>query len=258
MREGFASRPDRVEAYRVLVEMAENFEESLKCIEEARGQSLAAGQSCAIWDLMELSVRFGQGDVHEAMRLMQHIESRHMKEPGVAQSLTRMLINAGLLNPDGTPVAVPPGYPGGESVPAAPEPSKLWTPGSESSGSGGGKLGHPARESGPCLVAYRYGCPSAVHPLPAVLELALPGKFLPNGRAELVGRHDGHDRRVVAAAHRTAADPRLIVQLRQLEPLAKCLQGRLEFLRRWDRGRVAICGRHGSLLWSAATCRRFS
>lgn len=142
-REGFASRPDRVEAYRVLVEMAENFEESLKCIEEARGQSLAAGQSCAIWDLMELSVRFGQGDVHEAMRLMQHIESRHMKEPGVAQSLTRMLINAGLLNPDGTPVAVPPGYPGGESVPADPEPSKLWTPGSESSGSGGGKLWTP-------------------------------------------------------------------------------------------------------------------
>ena len=68
---------------------------------------------------MELSLRFGQGDVAEAMRLMQHIESRHIKEPGVAESLTRLLINAGLLNPDGTPAAMPAGPRGGEAV-AAP------------------------------------------------------------------------------------------------------------------------------------------
>ena len=38
---------------------------------------------------------------------MQHIETRHIEEQGVAQTLTQMLINVGLLNPDGTPVAVP-------------------------------------------------------------------------------------------------------------------------------------------------------
>ena len=137
-RPGFASRPERAEAYRVLVESAASLGEGLKTLDEARRQSLAAGQSCAMWDLMELSFRFGQGDGNEAMRLMQHIESRHIKEPGVAESLTRMLINAGLLNPDGTPAVMPAGPHGGPEpgTPAA-EPSKLWTPGGETAGSGG-------------------------------------------------------------------------------------------------------------------------
>jgi hypothetical protein len=139
-RPSFASRPERIEAYRALVETAPTFAEGLKIIDEARGVALAAGQSCAVWDLMDLSVRFGQGNVQEAMRLMQHIETRHIKEPGVAQSLTRMLINAGLLNPDGTPVNMPAARRGAaEVMPSAPEPSsKLWTPGSEAPGAGGG------------------------------------------------------------------------------------------------------------------------
>ena len=88
-------------------------------------------------------MRFGQGNGEEAMRLMQHIESRHIKEPGVAESLTRMLISVGLLNPDGTPAAMPAGQPGGaETVPPAAEPAKLWTPGSDVPG-GGGKLWTP-------------------------------------------------------------------------------------------------------------------
>jgi hypothetical protein len=137
-RPSFASHPERVDAYRVLVESATSIGEGLKVLDEARREALAAKQSCAIWDLMELSFRFGQGDADQAMRLMQHIESRHINEPGVAQSLTRMLINAGLLNPDGTPAAMPAGPRGGpEAVPAAAEPSKLWTPGSETAGSGG-------------------------------------------------------------------------------------------------------------------------
>ena len=75
---------------------------------------------------------------------MQHIESRHIQEQGVAQTLTQMLINVGLLNPDGTPVAMP-GRAGPRprlprrlpsprsSGPPAANPSgsggKLWTPG---------------------------------------------------------------------------------------------------------------------------------
>ena len=86
---------------------------------------------------MELSFRFGHGDVEQAMRLMQHIESRHIDEPGVAQTLTQMLINVGLLNPDGTPVAMPGRRAAAEAAPPAAEPSKLWTPGSESAGAGG-------------------------------------------------------------------------------------------------------------------------
>jgi hypothetical protein len=148
-RPSFARRGERVEAFRTLAQSATTLEEGIASIEEARRDALSMGQSCAIWDLMELSFRFGHGDVDQAMRLMQHIESRHMQEQGVAQTLTQLLINVGLLNPDGTPVASPlPGVPGArggpasrrmadEVVPTGAEPSKLWTPGSESSGSGG-------------------------------------------------------------------------------------------------------------------------
>ena len=106
-RTSFARRPERMEAYRALAESATTMEEGIASIEEGRRDALSDGQSCAVWDLLELSFRFGHGDVDQAMRLMQHIESRHINEQGVAQTLTQMLINVGLLNPDGTPVAMP-------------------------------------------------------------------------------------------------------------------------------------------------------
>jgi hypothetical protein len=134
-RPSFARRAERMEAYRALAQSATTVEEGIASIEEGRRDALSSGQSCAVWDLMELSFRFGHGDIEPAMRLMQHIESRHGDEQGVAQTLTQMLINFGLLNPDGTPVAMP-GQRAG-AVPPPAEPSKLWTPGSESSGSGG-------------------------------------------------------------------------------------------------------------------------
>ena len=136
-RPSFAGRPERMEAYRLLAQSATTLEEGLASIDEGRQDALSAGQSCAVWDLLELSFRFGHGDVEQAMRLMQHIETRHMEEQGVAQTLTQMLINVGLLNPDGTPVAAAGPRRAAESAPPAAEPSKLWTPGSESSGSGG-------------------------------------------------------------------------------------------------------------------------
>ncbi len=136
-RPAFARRPQRMEAYRALAQSATTLEEALASIDEGRSDALANGQSCAVWDLMELSFRFGHGDVEQAMRLMQHIESQHSEEQGVAQTLTQMLINFGLLNPDGTPVAMPGRRGPAEVPPPAAEPSKLWTPGSESAGAGG-------------------------------------------------------------------------------------------------------------------------
>ncbi|MGA2256934.1 MAG: hypothetical protein ABSG53_19960 [Thermoguttaceae bacterium] len=136
-RPGLARRPERMEAYRAMAQSAATLEDGIACIDEGRRDTLSNGQSCAAWDLMELSFRFGHGDGEQAMRLMQHIESRHIQEQGVAQALTQMLINIGLLNPDGTPVAAPGRRTAAEVGPRASEPSKLWTPDSESAGSGG-------------------------------------------------------------------------------------------------------------------------
>lgn len=127
--------PERMEAFHVLVQSATALEEGIAVIDEARRDALSQGQSCAAWDLQELAFRFSHAaDISQTMELMQHIESRHINEKGVAQALTQMLINVGLLNADGTPVAA---TAHSEAAAPAAEPSKLWTPGSESAGSGG-------------------------------------------------------------------------------------------------------------------------
>jgi hypothetical protein len=94
---------------------------------------------------MELTLRFAQRNGNEVMRLIDHLQRHHLEEPGVAEALTRMLIDVGLLNPDGTP-AIDPSMADaaavGEEAPAA-EPGKLWTPDSVEPGGGGGKLWTP-------------------------------------------------------------------------------------------------------------------
>jgi hypothetical protein len=147
-RPSLANNPERLAAYRIMAQSATSLEEAVGVVDEARRNALAQGQSCASWDLMDLSFRFAHGDAQgaeEAMRLLQHIETRHMQERGVAQALTQILINAGLLNPDGTPVAMPHGQvpSAAEVAPPEPDPSKLWTPGGETPGAGGGKLWMP-------------------------------------------------------------------------------------------------------------------
>jgi len=136
-RPAFARQQERIEAYRLLAQSATTVEDGIASIDEGRRDSLSRGDSCASWDLMEFSFRFGHGDVEQAMQLLQHIESRHINERGVAQTMTQMLISVGLLNPDGTPVAVPVHQASAAVGPPAPEPSKLWTPESGSAGSGG-------------------------------------------------------------------------------------------------------------------------
>jgi hypothetical protein len=135
-RPAFARRPERLQAYRSLAQSATTLEDGIANVEAARRDALSAGQSCASWDLMELSFRFGHGEIEKAMQLVQHIESRHMQEPGVAQALTQFMVNIGLLNPDGTPAVVPRSS-AAEAAPPAVDPSKLWTPGSESSAPAG-------------------------------------------------------------------------------------------------------------------------
>ena len=62
---------------------------------------------------MELSLRFAERDGRQATRLIQHLQDRHLEEPGVREALTRMLIDVGLLRPDGTPAFGPGAAPGG-------------------------------------------------------------------------------------------------------------------------------------------------
>jgi hypothetical protein len=70
---------------------------------------------------------------------LNHIQAEHIREQGVGEAVTNLLMQAGVLRPDGTP-AMPPEA---ATAPAAEEQAgKLWTPDSESGG-GGGELWTP-------------------------------------------------------------------------------------------------------------------
>ena len=134
-RPGLADREERVTALRVLIRMSEDPDQALEYIEQGRQAALAAGQSCADWDIMELTYRVDRADSEAVSRLLGHIQKEHMQEPGVAETLTRFLMAIGAINPDGSPNfpqgAAGPGDMGVMPGEAAPEPDKLWTPDSQ-------------------------------------------------------------------------------------------------------------------------------
>jgi hypothetical protein len=145
-RPSLAGRDEQHHAYATLARTEEDISRALEYIEQGRRAAEAKKRSSASWDLMELSLRFAQHNGAEAMRLIEHLQRHHLEEPGVGEALTRMLMDVGLLRPDGTP-AIGPGS--GEPAmaaaeEAAAEPGRLWTPDSAEPGrGGGGKLWTP-------------------------------------------------------------------------------------------------------------------
>ena len=144
-RPAFKGKAEQLQALNTLARTAEDAEEALECIRQGRIAAKEAKQSSASWDLLELSLRFGRREGQEAVRLVEHIQSRHLNEPGVGEALTRMLIEVGILRPDGTPAMGPGGSPSEYAAVAegaGDEPGKLWTPDSDAA-QGGGKLWTP-------------------------------------------------------------------------------------------------------------------
>jgi hypothetical protein len=126
----------KLSAYRWLVRAAANSTEALRLIDEARKLAEANKQSSAAWDLMELSFRIQLGEAPAVMQLIDHIQRQHAREPGVAQALVQLLMQTGLIGPDGRlAMGGPPAAAAaaGAATPlmvpgAAAEPGKLWTP----------------------------------------------------------------------------------------------------------------------------------
>ncbi|MEN6405033.1 MAG: hypothetical protein ABFC77_01035 [Thermoguttaceae bacterium] len=148
-RPSMAESDERLHAFATLARTEDNVERALDYIERGRQATEAKKESNASWDLMELSLRFATRDGQAAMRLIEHLQSQHLEEPGVAEALTHMLIDVGLLRPDGTPAIHPDAMQAGAAAAspaaeAAAEPGKLWTPdGDQPAAGGGGKLWTP-------------------------------------------------------------------------------------------------------------------
>jgi hypothetical protein len=132
----------KYEIYGQLAQVERNPRKAIEYIDRARTAAEAAGQSSAPWDVTEMTLRMSIGDLAEADRLMQHIRTEHFREPGVPQMLMNVLVEAGVIRPDGTPVSR---RSGGETVPSGGDTmpasggGKLWTPGEEAAPAGAKK-----------------------------------------------------------------------------------------------------------------------
>jgi hypothetical protein len=143
-RPSLAESNERLHAFTMLARTEDDIAKALEHVEQGRRATDKKKVSHVTWDLMELSFYFASHNGPEAMRLIEHIQSRHIEEPHVAEMLTRMLIDVGLLNQDGTPAIGPQSaqQPAMAAEPA--EPGGLWTPDSDQPGGGGaGKLWTP-------------------------------------------------------------------------------------------------------------------
>jgi hypothetical protein len=137
---------DRWEAWGVLEERAESTVRKLEIIAELRKIAQELKANDGMLDVAELRVRLQRGDQAEIMRLLDHLRRDHARDQQVLQALAEVLMEAGidLGALAGRPAA---GVPSGTAaattgIPAAAppaEPGKLWTPGGETAGPGGGE-----------------------------------------------------------------------------------------------------------------------
>ena len=89
-RPSFADKPDRVEAYSRLAEEEDDLDRALEYVEAGRQAMDKMGHSHVMFDFQELHLRFARREPDHIMRLIQHIDQQHGKEPNVAQTLTKI------------------------------------------------------------------------------------------------------------------------------------------------------------------------
>jgi hypothetical protein len=143
-RKSLDEKVDKAEAYAILARNAISSDEIFDYLAKAQAAAAAQGESPARWLIEELLFRLrmgGEQNVAEAARLIEVLRKNHFSEPGVEQTVYRLLaeIRAAAGRMQGAALAE--GGPQAELATAGAGQSKLWTPGSEQGG--GGKLWTP-------------------------------------------------------------------------------------------------------------------
>ena len=154
-RTSMEEQVDLIEVHERMADLASSSDEQLDHLGKARDLAVSKGESPASWLIAELDLRIQRGEGDPAKRLISEIQSRYLKEPGVAQMFMQVLSKYGLMpqTPGGMPGSVPPeamqGVPAEAAVAgAAATPAGsagVWTPDGASStppsseGEGGGE-----------------------------------------------------------------------------------------------------------------------
>jgi tetratricopeptide (TPR) repeat protein len=154
-RESLKDKINRAELYGTMAASVSDPDEALRLTLEAQKAAIKQGRSPARWKVSEFSLRVVRNETAEAQSLLNEIQTRYMKEPGIQEMLMGELTKFGLVRPapgataaggppvdqaaPAPPVAVaseqPPSPIITSSHPPAPEPgeekkeSKLWLPG---------------------------------------------------------------------------------------------------------------------------------
>lgn len=146
-------RPAKLLAYMSLVNVATDAEDAIANLESAKAFAEQNNYSTANLLLSEVSLRLSIGDGEGFQAAIQQLTTRHSKDPETMARLQQLLMQYGLIRPDGSPRSAP----GGSALAGAPAPSAsssgLWTPdgptgppsGNKSDG-GGSKLWVPGMD----------------------------------------------------------------------------------------------------------------
>jgi hypothetical protein len=124
-RPSLAGRVDLAAVHVTLAELSQDTDEAIAHVQEAQKIAVANKKSPALHLLRELPFRFIRGESEAATALLQRIQTHHLREPGVSEGLYNILVQFGIIRPDGQPSVAPESPDTGEPTPA---PSQLWTP----------------------------------------------------------------------------------------------------------------------------------
>ncbi len=124
-RESLADKVDRAELYGGLAEMTADSDKAVYYLREARRIAAGKKHSPAKYLLSELPLRLIRGEAAEVKEVVYQLQTRHLREPGVSEALYNLLVQFGIVTPEGQSGAAPETAEVDESTPSS---AKLWTP----------------------------------------------------------------------------------------------------------------------------------
>ncbi|HIA19880.1 MAG TPA: hypothetical protein EYN70_10760 [Planctomycetaceae bacterium] len=125
---------DLAGVYGTIADLEEANPEKLQYLVKAQQAAVEQGRSPAIWLLRALPLHLVSEDNTTATDIINRIQRDHINEPGVADQFYGMLMQLGILRPDGTPAAASTQP---AQVPTAATSGEIWTPGDPEPPAGG-------------------------------------------------------------------------------------------------------------------------
>jgi hypothetical protein len=145
-RESMRDAIDPREVYELLIQLLPEPGHSAEYAVRAQEYAKSKGDSPARYMLMELQTRVALGDGRRAQELIQTLSTVHRNEPGISQALMQILVQLGIISPDGrmrAPAGAPPAAMAagmGAEAPAAAA-GGVWTPDAPAPATGEKKSG---------------------------------------------------------------------------------------------------------------------